>query len=213
MPAAVLFDLDGTLMDTLEDIASSANTVLAHLGFPQHEMEAYKYFVGDGIEALATRILPNSERDATTIARVVTCIDREYSQHWADTTHPYQGIPELLQALTVRGIKMAVLSNKPNDPTKTMVSKLLPHWRFDIVLGARPCVPKKPDPAAALEIADKLKELKDTIGPDDETGSGEGGKEPPASIEVEKGETEVEIKGSVGQPTSDTPKTAGDPYD
>jgi phosphoglycolate phosphatase len=156
MPAAVVFDLDGTLMDTLEDIASSANTVLAHLGFPQHEMEAYKYFVGDGIEALATRILPNSERDATTIARVVACIDREYSQHWADTTHPYEGIPELLQALTVRGIKMAVLSNKPNDPTKAMVSKLLPHWRFDIVLGARPCVPKKPDPAAALEIADKL---------------------------------------------------------
>jgi len=153
---AVLFDFDGTLMDTLEDIASSANTVLAHLGFPQHELEAYKYFVGDGIEALATRILPSSQRETTTIARVVAGIDREYSQHWPDTTHPYEGIPELLQALTVRGIKMAVLSNKPNDSTKAMVSKLLPHWRFDIVLGARPCVPKKPDPAAALEIADQL---------------------------------------------------------
>lgn len=155
-PAAVLFDLDGTLLDTLGDIASSANTVLAHLGFPQHELEAYRYFVGDGIEALAARILPDSEREATTVSRLVADIDREYGQHWADTTRPYEGIPELLQALTLRGTKMAVLSNKPNDHTKTMVSKLLPHWSFDIVLGARPCVPRKPDPSAALEIADKL---------------------------------------------------------
>jgi len=153
---AVLFDLDGTLLDTLKDIANSANTVLVHLNFPQHELEDYKYFVGDGMEALAARILPSNQRDVSTIARVVACMDREYGQHWADTTHPYEGIPELLQSLTNRGIRMAVLSNKPHDTTKLIVSKLLPQWQFDIVLGARPYVPKKPDPAAALEIVDQL---------------------------------------------------------
>jgi phosphoglycolate phosphatase len=156
---AVLFDLDGTLLDTLQDIASSANKVLGHFGFPQHELEAYKYFVGDGREALAVRILPSSHRDTTMVAEVVARIDSEYGQHWADTTRPYEGIPELLQALTDRGIKMAVLSNKPDDSAKLMVSKLLPHWQFEVVLGVRISVPRKPNPAAALEIAERLNVL------------------------------------------------------
>jgi phosphoglycolate phosphatase len=153
---AVLFDLDGTLLDTLQDIASSANSVLTRFGFPQHKIEAYKYFVGDGRDTLAVRILPSSQRDEATVAKVIACIDSEYSQHWSDTTRPYQGIPELLQALTDRGIKMAVLSNKPDDSAKLTVSKLLPCWRFELVLGIRPSVPRKPDPAAALEIAERL---------------------------------------------------------
>jgi len=154
---AVIFDLDGTLLDTLGDIASSANRVLRSFGFPQHEIEAYKYFVGDGREALVARILPSDHQDATTVAITVDCIGNEYDQYWADNTHPYEGISELLEALTVRGIKMVVLSNKGDDSTKLMVSKLLPHWRFELVLGVRPSVPRKPDPAAALEIAEHLK--------------------------------------------------------
>jgi phosphoglycolate phosphatase len=150
---AIIFDLDGTLLYTLTDIANSANKVLARLGFPQHELDAYKYFVGDGRESLVMRILPNNHRDAATVAKVVSCLDSEYDLHWADTTHPYDGIPELLQALTEHDIKMAVLSNKPDDSTKLTVSTLLADWRFEIVLGVRPSVPKKPDPAAALEIA------------------------------------------------------------
>ena len=156
---AVLFDLDGTLLDTLEDIASSANRVLRRFGFPPHELEAYKYFVGDGRKALTVRILPSGHCDATTVAKVLACMDREYSHHWADTTRPYDGIPELLQALTVRSIKMAVLSNKPDDSAKLTVSRLLPHWQFAVVLGTRPNVPLKPDPAAALEIAESLNML------------------------------------------------------
>ncbi|MFC1994352.1 HAD family hydrolase [Chloroflexota bacterium] len=154
---AVLFDLDGTLLNTLEDIANSANRVLERLGFPQHSLEAYKYFVGDGREALASRIVPSSHRDANTIARVVDWIDGEYNQHWADMTRPYEGVPELLQALTARGTKMAVLSNKPDDLTKLMVSTILSHWQFELVIGVRPSVPRKPDPAAALDIAECLK--------------------------------------------------------
>jgi phosphoglycolate phosphatase len=153
---SVIFDLDRTLLDTLGDIASSANRVLARLGFPQYEVKAYKYFVGDGMETLAVRILPNSHRDTATVAKVVACIDSEYGQHWADSTRPYDSIPELLQALTDCGIKMAALSNKPDDSAKLTVRRLLPHWRFELVLGARSSVPKKPDPAAALEIAECL---------------------------------------------------------
>lgn len=158
---AVLFDLDGTLLDTLWDIANSANRVLSRLGFPQHEVEAYKHFVGDGMEALASRILPVSHRDTITVAKVVTRINKEYSQHWGDTTRLYEGIADLLQTLTERHIKMAVLSNKPDDFTKLTVSRLLPLWRFNPVIGAQPSVPRKPDPTAALEIAQRLNILPD----------------------------------------------------
>jgi len=153
---AVIFDLDGTLLDTLEDISSSANSALCRLGFPVHERQAYRRFIGDGVETLAARILPDGHRDAATVARVVASIDTEYGRHWADNTRPYDGIPELLQELTARGMKMAVLSNKPDDSAKLTVSRLLPHWRFELVMGARPGVPLKPDPAGALEIAERL---------------------------------------------------------
>jgi phosphoglycolate phosphatase len=81
---------------------------------------------------------------------------REYTQRWAELTKPYPGVPDLLDGLTQRGIRMAVLSNKPDDFTKLMVEALLPRWSFEAVLGVRAGVPKKPDPAAALEIARKL---------------------------------------------------------
>ena len=153
---AVLFDLDGTLLNTLEDIASSTNRVLDRLGFPQHTVEAYKYFVGDGREALTVRVLPSGHQDGSTVAEVIACIEKEYSEHWADNTRPYEGIPELLQALTVRGIRMVVLSNKPDDFAKLEVSKFFPQARFELVLGVQSSVPRKPNPTAALEIAEYL---------------------------------------------------------
>ncbi len=153
---AVLFDLDGTLLDTLKDIANSVNKALCHLGFPQHELEAFKYFVGDGREVMATRALPEHQRDTLTIGRLVASINEEYSKHWADSTRPYQGVPELLNALTVNDIKMTVLSNKAHDLTEMMVSKMLSQWHFDIVVGASPSVPNKPDPTAALQISRRL---------------------------------------------------------
>ncbi|MBI2831058.1 MAG: HAD family hydrolase [Chloroflexi bacterium] len=153
---AVLFDLDGTLLDTLKDIADSVNIALACLGFPQHELEAYRYFVGEGRDVLAVRALPENRRDPITVRKLGDRIDEEYAKCWANNTRPYPGVTELLDALASKGIKMAVLSNKPHDSVELTVSGLLPQWRFEIVLGASPSVPKKPDPAGALRIAQSL---------------------------------------------------------
>jgi phosphoglycolate phosphatase len=153
---AVLFDLDGTLLDTLQDIADSTNQALCQLGFPQHELESYRYFIGDGREALAMRALPEQHRDKAMVSQTVARINEEYSRRWADYTHPYQGIPDLLDDLTARNIKMAVLSNKAHQLTEMMVSRMLAPWHFDCVVGASPALPNKPEPTAALQIAQRL---------------------------------------------------------
>ena len=151
-PQAILFDLDGTLLDTLADIAESTNSALRGLGLPEHPHAAYKRFVGDGVETLVRRVLPADRLDPTTIAACVTGMRSEYGRRWDATTRPYDGIPELLDGLTARGLPLAVLSNKPDEFTKLCVQRILPRWRFAVVLGQRANTPKKPDPAGALEI-------------------------------------------------------------
>jgi len=153
---AVLFDLDGTLLDTLEDLADSMNAVLRQLGFPPHPLAPYKYFVGDGVVNLVRRALPEGHRDAATVAKAVELMRHTYAEHWADRTRPYPGIPELLDALAARGVKMAVLSNKPDDTTRLCVARLLPLWRFDAVVGAGPDIPPKPDLAGVRTIIAQL---------------------------------------------------------
>lgn len=153
---AVLFDLDGTLLYTLKDIADSVNEALGYLGFPPYELNAYKYFVGDGREALAIRVLPENHRNKITISKLVGYIGDEYSKRWVNNTLPYKGIADLLYALTARKIRLAILSNKPHDITQLMVSRLLGKWQFETVVGAKPTVPKKPNPSAALQIARRL---------------------------------------------------------
>ena len=153
---AVLFDLDGTLLNTLKDIAESTNMALSRLGFPPHELDAYRYFIGDGREALAFRALPEEHRDPVTVDKMVTLINTEYDFHWADNTHPYQGITDLLDSLSVIGIKMTILSNKAHRFTELMVSRMLSRWHFDMVVGALPDIPKKPDPATAILIANQI---------------------------------------------------------
>ena len=153
---AVLFDLDGTLLDTLADLADSANRALRTLGFPEHPPEAYKYFVGDGMETLVERALPKDHYDVKTATECAALMRREYAECWAATTRPYEGIPELLDTLTARGIVMTVLSNKPDEFTKLCVARLLSQWRFAVVLGAGPSLPRKPDPTSARKIALRL---------------------------------------------------------
>ena len=153
---AAIFDLDGTLLDTLEDIADSANAVLRRLGYPQHNLETYRYFVGDGIEKLIQRSLPVERRTDAFVNQCVQAMREEYRERWSNKTRPYEGIPELLNSLQDRDVRMSILSNKPDDFTKMMVRAMLPQWHFEIVCGADTSLPRKPDPTAALHISQDL---------------------------------------------------------
>ncbi len=148
---AVIFDLDGTLVDSLADIAAAMNHALAALGFPGHEADAYRRFIGDGVTTLARRALPVDRGEL--LDAVVAGFRARYAEALLVATRPYPGIPELLDALTALGVPMSILSNKPHDATVMMVERLLARWRFAGTLGQRPGVPIKPDPVAALELA------------------------------------------------------------
>lgn len=152
----VVFDLDGTLLDSLLDIGSSMNAALRSHGFPEHPIPHYKIHVGDGIATLAQRVLPEGRRDEAMIAELVTGMREEYGRRWAESTRAYPGVPELLDELTKRGMKLSIVSNKPHDFSQQAAARLLPQWRFDPVIGARPGVPHKPHPANALEAAVKM---------------------------------------------------------
>ena len=153
---AILFDLDGTLLDTLADLADAMNRVLAQRGFPTHPMDAYRYFVGDGASTLVARTLPEEARREDTIRACLDAFKEDYDKNWNIKTKPYDGVLEMLNALVARKVKMAVLSNKPHDATVRCVEALLADWEFDAVLGQRDGVPRKPDPAGAVEIAERL---------------------------------------------------------
>ena len=149
----VLFDLDGTLLDTLADLAAAVNAMLAEAGHPTHPVEAYRYMVGEGVEKLVTRALPEARRDPERVAAGVERMRQIYAQGWGRSTRPYPGIPELVAELGRRGVPRAVLSNKPDDFTRLMVAHYFPAQPFALVRGALPGTPKKPDPTAAREIA------------------------------------------------------------
>ncbi len=153
---ALISDLDGTLLDTLDDLAGAVNTALKQLGLPQHPVEKYRYFVGDGRRTLALRSLPEGRRDDVTLEQILQIMNDGYMKQWMGMTRPYPGIPEMLDALTERGIRLAVLSNKPHDYTEATVATLLSQWRFEHVLGEAVDNPKKPDPSCALRIAELM---------------------------------------------------------
>jgi phosphoglycolate phosphatase len=155
-PRAVLFDFDGTLVDSVGDIAEAMNTVLAARGLPPHPRDAYRFFVGDGIDTLVFRALPPDRRDTETLASVLPAMKAEYAGRATRTSCPYPGIPELLDALTEREIPVAICSNKPQEPLEEMVTALLGRWHFAAVVGARPDLPRKPDPTGALGIVRTL---------------------------------------------------------
>lgn len=156
---AVIFDLDGTLLDTIEDIAGATNRVLEARGLAPFSVEETKLLVGDGIEEMVRRTFAlrgiGSLSDAD-VAGVVTDYRREYQSCWRSHSRPYPGVPELLAEIGRRGVKTAVLSNKSDTFTTLMTAELLAGFRFDSVRGALPGVPLKPDPASALSIAGEL---------------------------------------------------------
>ena len=151
-----MFDLDGTLLDTLQDLADSMNRTLDAMGHSSHDVDDYRYFVGDGVAALARRVLPENHRDDETVNHAVEGMRKEYSKRWAEKTKPYDGVAEMLDGLAKLEIPMAVLSNKPDDFTKLMVAELLGHWQFQYVFGVCDAIPAKPDPGGALGIAAKM---------------------------------------------------------
>jgi len=151
---AVLFDLDGTLADSLADLASATNRALRQLGCPTHSVDSYRYRVGDGARELCARALPADKQQLQD--EVLRRMRQYYNRHCFDQTKLYTGIPELVSALAERRLHLAVLSNKPDPFTKRMVAHYFQPSPFAIVRGQLPNVPLKPDPTAALQIAQEL---------------------------------------------------------
>lgn len=150
----IIFDLDGTLVDSLNDLAASANHALDKCGFPIHDAEKYRYFVGDGVPKLIERALPEGERSDDIILKVKSEFDAYYKEHYADFTLPYEGIPELVSKLKNDGYVLAIASNKPDEFTGIIVERLFGNL-FDYVVGKRPDTEKKPAPDIILKIMEK----------------------------------------------------------
>ena len=153
---AILFDLDGTLLDSIGDIASCANEALAAMGLPLLTVDAYKALVGDGISGLARKALPLDSRNEASIETFVEIYRGLYAEKWSETTVPYPGIEGVLSTLHARGIRLAVLSNKRDDFTNVCVERLLPRKLFDVIRGESEITPRKPDPQGALQVARDL---------------------------------------------------------
>jgi phosphoglycolate phosphatase len=149
----VIFDLDGTLVDTLEDIADAMNRVLALEGAPGHTYDEYRYLIGHGIRSLVTESLPAELRSEERIARCYERMLADYGSNALVKTKVYGGVPELVRELRAAGLPLAIHSNKADAPTQEIVAALLDPADFVAVRGATPDAPLKPDPAVALAIA------------------------------------------------------------
>lgn len=161
---AIIFDLDGTLLDSIEDIAIAVNKSLVDLGFNPHDTKLYKSFVGDGVEELVKRALPEEQRTEENIEKMVEKFNAFYENQWLVNTRPFPGVIYLIQFAFDRKVKLAILSNKPRYFTKKMIrfyfrSSMtgLARSPFGVYSGAGDGLPNKPDPAAALQLANRLK--------------------------------------------------------
>ncbi len=152
MKRLVIFDLDGTLLHTIADLAQSTNYALAQLGYPTHPQEAYPLMVGNGIHKLLERALLANERTDENVRRMRKAFVPHYDVHNTERSTPYPGIRELLSELHRQGIRLAVASNKYQEATEKLVNHYFPAIPFQIVLGQREGVPAKPDPAIVYEI-------------------------------------------------------------
>lgn len=152
---AVVFDLDGTLLYTLDDLADSLNYVLRQEGLPTHDTDAYRFMVGNGLETLVVRAIPEGLRIPAHVRPILQKFAERYRANQLVKTRPYPGIPEALAKLSALGLRLTVLSNKPHPNTLSVVNHFFPKT-FEVVFGMRFEVPAKPNPAGALEIAGLL---------------------------------------------------------
>lgn len=152
MKRLVIFDLDGTLLNTIKDLASSTNYALTKLGHPTHPTEDYRFFVGNGINKLFERALPEAFRNEKEVLQMRQVFVQHYNQHKTDQTTPYEGIPHLLHTLQQKGFLLAVASNKYQEGTEQLVRTYFGDVTFCTLLGQRSGHPTKPDPSIVLEI-------------------------------------------------------------
>lgn len=155
MIKGIIFDLDGTLLDTLEDIADSANEALNLAGFDSHPLDEYRFYVGNGVENLVKKILPD-DCDDHVIARVIDDFKSAYARNYANKCQPYPGIMDLLEELSKCGIMLGVCSNKPDAFTQIMVDLYFKDFDFVAVTGERKELPRKPNAAMVHYILDKM---------------------------------------------------------
>lgn len=177
MIKSVLFDLDGTLVNSLCDLATSCNLALESFGFPIHEIEKYKYFVGNGMQNLIEKILPENKRDNDTHKKVFDVFYDYYRQHFADKTVPYEGICELLGNLKKKGLKIGIISNKKHEMTLEVVNKLFDSSIFDVIYGKMEGYPTKPDVRLTLKLMEEL-----GVKPDECVLVGDSGMDMAASV-------------------------------
>lgn len=152
---AVIFDLDGTLVNSLHDIADSMNIVLENNNFPTHSYEAYQYFIGSGIRNLVSKALPLEHNNNIQIEHCFNAMMEVYAIRCTEKTIPYEGIMELLDSLIARNIKLSVLSNKADAFTKQIAIKLFPNY-FAPIIGLTTELLKKPNPTVLLQMCDSL---------------------------------------------------------
>lgn len=152
MKSLIIFDLDGTLLDTVADLAVSTNYALRLFNFPTHEISTYKLFIGNGINNLFERALPIGKKTAENVWEIRKHFLEYYGAHSAELTVPYPGISELLQKLQSAGFKLAVASNKYQQGTETLIQRFFPEIEFVAVSGQREGIPVKPDPTIVRDI-------------------------------------------------------------
>ena len=160
----IIFDLDGTLINTIDDLGQACNHALTVCGFPTHRIEDYPRLVGNGINRLIERALPQEHRNEATVLRLREHFVPYYDAHNCDLTRPYDGIPELLKALKAAGHTLAVASNKYQAATEKIVAHYFPNT-FDVVLGEREGIPRKPDPQIVWDIIHRLSPLASHLSP------------------------------------------------
>ena len=148
----MIFDLDGTLLDTIADLAAAVNFALRVYNYPEHDVNEYRFFVGDGIRKLVERALPEDARTSIHIDEVLGYFRQYYMRHCEDLTKPYAGIEELLSSLQGAGVMLAVASNKFQIGTESLVKRFFPNINFVAVLGQREGIPVKPDPQIIFDI-------------------------------------------------------------
>ncbi len=155
MKDTLIFDLDGTLLDTITDIATSINKVLDKYHFPTHSLDTYKYFVGNGFEKLTRRAIPENVKGEE-FENISKEMKDNYRNNCKEQTQPYEGIIDLLKILNDKKIKIAVLSNKPHEFVKPTIESYFPDIHFEMLLGARPNIPVKPAPDGVYDIIKEL---------------------------------------------------------